>query len=192
MSTVRFFQIRLLVNICGIGNAKKFSTNKRSNDRLELYSNLNDLFWTSRVAHLLHFINPDGEILAPLIDVVHQPKRQILEQIWKFWFKDHCCHDVVFDGHKVMNYASFLNKGAQKILHGTEFSYETILKSVLSPDEHRQVWRRQRAFLLRRPARRTQTSEWRHSWKQDKLVTCQEDSIVIFIFPLIMNELFFF
>lgn len=32
------------------------------------------------VTHLFHLINSDGEILAPLVDVVHQTEGQILEQ----------------------------------------------------------------------------------------------------------------
>lgn len=36
---------------------------------------------TMIVAHLFYFIDSDGEILAPLIDVVHQAKGQILEPI---------------------------------------------------------------------------------------------------------------
>lgn len=33
------------------------------------------------VIHLFHFIDSNGEILAPLVDVVHQAQGQILEDI---------------------------------------------------------------------------------------------------------------
>lgn len=33
------------------------------------------------VIHLFNFINPNGEILTPLIDVIHQAKGQILKHI---------------------------------------------------------------------------------------------------------------
>lgn len=77
MSTVRFFQIRLLVNICIEKNHQidRYSPHPHWGFCWELVKNV-----TIIVIHLFYFIDSNGEILAPLIDVVHQTEGQILEQ----------------------------------------------------------------------------------------------------------------
>ena len=60
MSTVRFFQILLLDNIC---------TEKPRINFSDFYLLLRDHLNVTN--HLFYFIDSDGEILAPLVDVVH-------------------------------------------------------------------------------------------------------------------------
>lgn len=164
MFTVRFFQIRLLVNICMRESRELINTSIISNVK-----SLWIFFLTIILIHLFDFINSDREVLAPLIDIIHQAKGQILERIWKKALQD---------------YAFFLYKSWSnwwnhwKLMHDTSFSLnigtwpfvyadknKKITKSILPPDEHRQVSRRQHAFWLQRPAHRIQTSEERHSYK---------------------------
>ena len=87
MSTVRFFQMRLLVSICGQQRVSSPFCGGMQPPPLPPHSSrapfgpilhLGALPAPKTQPHLFHLIHPGGEVLCELVDVVHQPQGQIL------------------------------------------------------------------------------------------------------------------